>query len=131
MTTRKLSTLFLSLALCAVYGCGKAEVTPIRVTGDMTVSTIPGSEIKLELEANPTTGYAWSVKESEKSGVVSMAREAEYVPSSDRLVGSGGQRIYTFKARRRGEENIVFEYARPWEKGKEPARRYTVLITVR
>jgi len=130
MTIKKLSIALIILALFTAEGCGKSDTAPIRVTGDREVSVRQGAEIKLELEANPTTGYTWRVKEAEEKGVLEMDGDPEYAPASDRI-GSGGIQTYTFKTLRRGRENIILEYVRPWEKGKEPARRYTVLVTVR
>lgn len=129
MNIKRLPITLILLAFLTAQGCGKADTVLVRVTGDREVSVRQGTRIKLELDANPTTGYTWRVKVSEEKGVLEMEGEGEYASLSDR-VGSGGIQTYTFKTLRRGRENIVLEYVRPWEQGKEPARKYTVPVTV-
>lgn len=83
------------------------------------------------LKGNPTTGYSWFVKEVEGKAV---AQDGEVVylkedPATPRP-GQGGVFAVSFRPKNPGKATIRMEYKRPWEKGKEPAKTFTVAIEV-
>lgn len=99
------------------------------MAGDTPVTVKEGQTLELELESNPTTGYIWEVAFPVNKDILRQERENEFVSRSD-LIGAGGVQIFYFKGIKKGKTELVFEYRRPWEKNKDPARRYVVRVSV-
>lgn len=115
--------LVIAVALLAGFavGCGTtSEKTTPTTTPKSTVKTYTaadknitakvGESFVIELEANPTTGYTWSI-----TGPLSPAIEKVsnvYVPAKTdpNVVGSGGMEKWTFKAVSAGDATIQMEY---------------------
>lgn len=122
----KVMTVLFFLAFLA--GCDVPKEISLRLDGDREVTLQKGQDLKVELEANPTTGYSWEILTSD-GGVARAIGEPEYA-SSSAAVGAGGLQTFRVRALSEGKEEIKFRYRRPWEKGKEPAIIYTVHLTV-
>ena len=118
------------LLVCAAFisGCDVPKEISLRLDGDREVTLQKGQDLKVELEANPTTGYSWEILTSD-GGVARAIGEPEYA-SSSAAIGAGGLQTFRVRALSEGKEEIKFRYRRPWEKGKEPAIIYTVHLTV-
>lgn len=86
-----------------------------------------GSEIKLTLDENPTTGYTWNMT---ITGLTVL--DNAYVPSdtSGTMVGSGGTHVWYLKANEEGTATISGIYMREWEKitGNETTFNMTVIV---
>lgn len=87
-----------------------------------------GQRLMLQLRANPSTGYSWEVVSSGQP-VLRQLGEPTYTPDSH-MVGAGGQLQYEFRAEQAGTASLKLAYARPWEKGKEPADTFSVTVVV-
>lgn len=75
----------------------------------------------VELDANPTTGYQWFLKEYDKN-LISLANTT-YIPENPQRIGSGGKTIFTFKIVAKkipDTTKIILIYKRPWEKQSSP-----------
>jgi inhibitor of cysteine peptidase len=76
------------------------------------------SSFVINLPANPTTGYQWSVATFDKD--LLTLSSGMYQKPDTQLIGAGGHMLYTFtlNAGKIYPKNtkIVFKYARPWEK---------------
>ncbi|MFE3797195.1 protease inhibitor I42 family protein [Nocardia tengchongensis] len=141
----------------ALAGCGSSgsnEATPLSATSvAVTTAASPtahaaerigadadGKDVSLEvgqglivtLEANPTTGYAWQVGELDQK-VVKPNGSPDYEQDSnpDGKVGVGGKSVLNFVAAAPGSTTLSLSYMRAWEQGVEPAKRFTVNVTVR
>ena len=104
--------LALLLAGCSLRGGAAAVPAATQVA--------PGDRFDLRLEANPSTGYAWS-----------LGKPLDAAPGgAPPLAGQGGNEIWTFEAVAPGRTTISMFYARPWEKGVAPAKivAHTVLV---
>jgi len=95
------------------------------------VSVTAGQEFLIAIPSNPTTGYSWTAKSS--SGVVTVWGSAYQGPAATAkpLMGAGGEQIFVCKANRPGTAQIMFSYARPWQKGVKAARTMTFAVTVK
>ena len=91
------------------------------------VSVKAGQEFLIALPSNPTTGYSWTAKSS--NGNVTVYGAAYQAPAKA-MPGAGGQQIFVSAANKVGSATITFSYARPWEKGKKPARTMTFSVNV-
>jgi inhibitor of cysteine peptidase len=100
-----------------------------KVTGD-TFETTVGKSFTIALDANPTTGYAWSqsIKDPAVVAYVSDTYNAEV--RDPQVVGGGGTDTFTFKALAKGTTTITLSYARSWE-SVPAAQTRTITVTVK
>lgn len=72
----------------------------------------------ITLAANPTTGFQWTVVEFDKD-LLSLSSSVYQRPDT-KLIGAGGHMLFTFTLNKGKaypqSTNLVFKYARPWEK---------------
>ena len=66
----------------------------------------PLKELKLELTANPTTGYSWEYS-LETEGIVSIKEKSTYL-GSDGIVGAPSLFEYTVKALKDGQTKLNY-----------------------
>lgn len=96
-----------------------------------TIKAPTGKKIEINLKGNPTTGFEWRMVEL-KSDVVKADGKGEYVPDKNNppRVGSGGTFVFKFITAKPGKATLKFEYLRPWEKGRDPAQKFSVNLVV-
>ena len=105
--------------------------TLTEAAGGKTVAAAVGQAITVRLRSNPSTGYSWAKPVLKGTSVV-QSGEMKYTARPARgMVGAGGTAAVPFKAVARGTTTITMHYRRPWEKGKAPARTFTVTIEVK
>jgi len=92
------------------------------------VATV-GHEFKFTLSANATTGYHWQLAQPLDAKLVKLVNN-EYLRPKTKLVGAGGQSVWTFQPLAEGKTEITLDYVRPWEKGVKPVQttNFTVII---
>jgi inhibitor of cysteine peptidase len=97
-----------------------------------TVDVSAGQEILIRLPANRTTGYSWALV-SPDAGKLGRPTGSVYTPDSTAagMAGAGGIESWTFKANQSGEEELRFEYRRPFELDTPPAKTVSFTIRVR
>ena len=83
------------------------------------------SSFVITLEANPTTGYQWSVVSFDKD-LLTLSSSYYQGPDS-KLIGAGGHMLFTFTLNKEKAypktTDLFFSYARPWEKGDTGAKQ--------
>ncbi|MFC1480242.1 protease inhibitor I42 family protein [Candidatus Omnitrophota bacterium] len=126
---KKVTAIFVTIMLIGLAGCAPAGEVQFRATGDSKVNMKTGQMLKIELEANATTGYMWSLGGPDEKGVLSQTGKYKYVRAAVRI-GAGGIQIYNFKALKRGRAELIFEYRRSWEKEKAPTKRYVISVAI-
>ena len=84
--------------------------------------------VVIELEANPSTGYTWTVT-TEGSAVTLSKIENIVEEGKKQLPGAPITQRYTFTVNDIGITTVTFEYARAWESEK-PLRRIVYVICV-
>jgi predicted secreted protein len=72
-----------------------------------------GQTFVIVLDANPTTGYSWSVVDSFGSRIANVG-SAFLRPQSGR-VGAAGKQILLFRATSPGATALTFRYVRPFD----------------
>lgn len=116
--------LVMALAIGIAAGCGSTAkkttptTTPSKKTtvktytvADKNITAKVGETFVIELEANPTTGYQWSITGPLSPAVQKVSNT--YVASkttSTAVVGSGGVEKWTFKGVSAGDALIQMEY---------------------
>jgi inhibitor of cysteine peptidase len=108
---------------------------PVIVTPDdlhRPVDLEVGQQLIVRLPSNPTTGYRWSLA-APVTGVLKLDGAAGFEPSpSGRgLVGAPGHEVWRFRAMKRGQGTVRFEYRRSWEKDVPPTRALSFTATVK
>lgn len=87
----------------------------------------PLKELKLELTANPTTGYSWEYS-LETEGIVSIKEKSTYL-GSDGIVGAPSLFEYTVKALKDGQTKLTFVNRRSFEENSTiEQREYQILV---
>ncbi len=93
------------------------------------VRLAPGDELVVQLPANETTGYEWTLAEMDED-VLQQIGEPGYVPDQPVAPGSGGTSVWEFQAADPGETALRLEYAASYESDPEPAEVFKVAVIV-
>ena len=110
-----------------------APVTDVAVLHDFDAGILlevnSGETFRIELPANRTTGYEWSITGALDASIVDL-HDSHYLPEGNRP-GAGGVSVWDFVARAPGTTLVTLGYARPWEKDVAPAKSLTYRVHVR
>jgi inhibitor of cysteine peptidase len=120
------------LLLASGCAAGQGAAGEVRLGGSDDggqVTLRPDQVLAVGLESNPTTGYGWETAGLDTS-ILRQLGEADYQPQSN-LLGGGGVQTFHFQAVRAGQTTLELIYHRPWEKGVEPLKTFSVQVTVR
>jgi inhibitor of cysteine peptidase len=98
-----------------------------NVHGQLSVAA--GQNFNITLASNPTTGYHWELAAPLDEAVVKLVA-SEYKSPDTRMLGAGGQEIWTFRAVGRGQTVVQLKYVRPWEKDVAPIKTATYEVLV-
>jgi len=121
---KKLIALFLfALLTLAVSVAATADV-------DVVVHEKLHKKFEIALAANPTTGYGWQLDGKLDPKLLKLVGSRYSGPRS-KLVGAGGEELWTFQAVGRGKSRIGLRYVRPWEKDGKPARNCVYEIVIK
>ena len=90
-----------------------------------------GRTFIVALNSNPTTGYAWTLKDAGDGQVVTKVVDFYQNEASgdEPLVGQGGRHYWQFKALQAGSAPLQLVYARPWE-SVQPAQVFNLTVMV-
>jgi len=129
-----------ALSMALLSGCSKpadtsgsgsgAKTGPVVVTtadADKTVTAAPGQTLEVVLDANPSTGYTWTIASAPEF----LKSEGEPVFASEGAsgaVGSGGKQTMKFSVTAAGTGSLSLNYVRPWEAGVAPAETFKVEV---
>ncbi len=94
-----------------------------------TLKLAVGQPAIIELEANPSTGYSWTVDTQASSNLSILRiddRGFSQSPDGQRLMGAPGVHRWSVQATRPGNASISFIYRRPFE--TSVARRHEVEV---
>lgn len=124
------------LATGLMAGCGSTakqsdetdKKMPGNVTGESKEVKVE-DEFKVELESNPTTGYEWKTTTRPDAAILGLTGD-EYIAPQSSMSGAPGMHVFRFKALKAGKTNMVFGYARSWEKKEPPAKTHSVSVVV-
>ena len=118
------TSLFFSLVLLAfAVSAADQDSKPITV--------MTGQTFNVTLASNPTTGYSWALAKPLDPKLLTLVTNIYQRPET-RLVGAGGQEVWTFKADGGvGRTDIALKYVRPWETNVPPVQttNFVVLIS--
>lgn len=127
----------LAFGVLALGGCGlifgqsNKPVMLGEADNGSSIQVKPQAYLVVELESNPSTGYAWQVV---SPGPLRQDGEPEYVapkqdPNNPTVGGAGTQR-FNFVADESGSGQLRLEYRRSWETTAPAEKTWTVSISV-
>jgi predicted secreted protein len=90
-----------------------------------SIDVAVGDEFVVALAATPSTGYVWTAAGNPDVSFVSTRQVA-----GGSQPGAQGTQELTFEGRRAGESQLVFTYARSFEKSAPPAKTAKLPLTV-
>jgi predicted secreted protein len=96
-------------------------------THQVHLSLKVGDTLRVVLPSTPSTGYSWHVA---GGNTMLKATASSNTPGAQKNVGAAGRQTLVFTAAASGQHDLILDYSRPWEKGKPPARQYTIGVTV-
>ena len=103
-----------------------------RLTKAFNTATVrKGETFRVELEANPTTGYLWDMRLKAGKATLVSQEYTSGAPPGSLVIGSGGVETFVFRAEETGQIQLEAEYSRPWEKNAKSAVTQRFDITVR
>lgn len=94
------------------------------------IAATVGKEFKITLQGNPTTGYEWVLAKAPDQKLAKLLR-SEFKRLDSRLVGAGGDMVWTFQALAEGKTQMELNYIRSWEKGEKPAQTTNFVVLIR
>ncbi len=126
---RKTHLLACLAVLLALTACGPATVTLTASDSGGQIKVKTGDLIVIQLEGNPSTGYAWETRDLD-AAMFELVGEPEFKSDSPDLIGAGGTLTLTFKALKAGTATLNLVYHRPWETDVEPLDTFSITVTV-
>lgn len=89
-----------------------------------------GHTATLSLDANPSTGYAWTGLVLGGDAVQLDSAEGAYIPDDQTaaMTGAGGQTQYAVTAVKPGRSILTFDYRRSWEDTALEQRVYLAVV---
>ena len=105
---------------------------PLEITQDENGTTQDvqiGQDVRIALDANPTTGYQWGVI-GQVAAQLERIGEPLFTPASDAL-GAKGTEVWTFVARSAGEGTLKMKYWRSFEPTVPAFAKFRVVLRVK
>jgi inhibitor of cysteine peptidase len=113
-----------------VTGLALVWLAAAQAGGSKPVAATVGKEFKITLQCNPTTGYQWVLAKAPDEKLAKLLR-SDYKRPDSKLVGAGGDMVWTFRALTEGQTQVELNYVRPWEKGVKPAQTTNFVVLIK
>lgn len=107
-----------------------ASVTLSDKDNHGTVDLTTGELLIVQLPANPSTGYAWTVN-GDPAPLKLVKHFHLRSKEESGMVGAPQTAVFEFKATSAGAATLTLLYRRSWEYNVPPAKIFTVLVKVR
>jgi predicted secreted protein len=95
------------------------------------IDIVRGERVIVRLASNRTTGYSWALLTSGSDALTSLASEYTQVVDPEGKPGAPGVESWYFQAKGSGQQELRFEYRRPWERNVPAAKSTNYTIRVR
>ena len=131
----------LAAMVVVVAGCGlfksapKPPPPPVTVSAAQTGTSVElaaNQDLVVRLPSNPSTGYRWIYVEPKDAVLrVDGPSTFETTQTAGAAAGAGGTEIWKLAPLKPGQQQLRFEYRRPWEQGGAPSQIATYAVTVK
>lgn len=127
---RWIALALLGLALAACSGAAPA-VTLTEADNGKAVQLSQGQMLTVQLAANATTGYGWTLPERPDAGVLQFVKQEYQSPGATDppRAGAGGVATLQFRATGKGTATVKLVYRQPWQ-GGSVGQEYNLTVTV-
>ncbi len=124
--------LVIVVGVALAAGCSSSSSpTKTYTKSDTSITAGAGQQFIIQLDSNPTTGYAWNITNTLDTAVVKKVRSVYIANQTAKgVVGSGGVEKWTFEGVAKGTATIEMGYARSFEKGVPPVQTATFKVTI-
>ena len=123
----KKSIFILLFSIFPLTACNEVHLT-MKDSGK-TIKASPGTLISIVLVSNRSTGYSWR-NISYDHAIIESVGDPEYKKNEKGLVGAPGEVVFTFKALRNGQTDMVMEYGSSHETDKEALKKFSIKVVV-
>lgn len=137
MKLRILPVVILGICLLLISSCTTSHDYNLSVTcedfednpnNESEFTLEVGDKIRIELCANPSTGYTWDYEMTEDNVV--MEEDHDFDEPEGDVVGATGIEFWTFEAVNSGNTEITMEYTPPGAGNTEDSWTLVMTITV-
>ncbi|GLW36212.1 protease inhibitor I42 family protein [Pectobacterium actinidiae] len=87
-----------------------------------------GKEVKLSLEANPTTGYSWMLESLPSELILVSSAYQQSKDCKEGMVGCGGEQTFYFIGKKSGKGTLTLIYGQPFDKSTWKEHKVSVEI---
>lgn len=118
--------------LAAEGAAGAEKSVPkdaVFLEGEKCEITTLDSVVAVKLESNPTTGYSWQCKVSNKKALQLVDSIYEAEETAKNVVGAGGHQYFVFTPKKTGTVKLTFSYVQAGSKTVEKKQVVTVKVT--
>ena len=118
-----------------VVACRSQSPHPIMVVevveqdAGKTIQVPIGRTIRVILDGNPTTGYAWEATSVDAS-ILNQVGKPSFTSDSS-AIGSGGKMTFNFQTIGSGETVLRLIYHRSFERDQPPLKTFEVTLVVK
>ncbi len=133
---RETAGMLATAMLLILYALGAAGChgtpSPVELTqadSGTSQEVAVGQELRITLDANPSTGYRWAV-DGRLPEQLEQRGEPRYTAGSSAL-GAGGTEVWTFAGKQAGAGSLRLKYWRSFEPTVAPIATFAVNVRVR
>jgi inhibitor of cysteine peptidase len=108
---------------------GEKPVTLTEKDTGGSVKLTKGALLEVKLPSTAGTGYTWQIVKNNPEQLVLQGR-SQIIRPDKKVVGGKQTQLFRFKAEWVGTSDLEIVYRRPFEKGKTPAKTFSVTVTI-
>jgi inhibitor of cysteine peptidase len=113
-------------------GLGAGESKPRTLTDKDTGTTVKlakGAILEVKLPTTAGTGFTWQIVKNNPEQLALQGR-SKIIRPEKKIIGGKQTQVFRFKGEWLGTSDLEIVYRRPFEKGKAPAKTFSVTVTI-
>jgi inhibitor of cysteine peptidase len=141
MTTK---TILISVMMCmnllvsTTFSQVQPKQAPKATTQTLTIAdnnkvvrVSTGTTLVIQLEENPSTGYAWHFQNLNAKAFKTLDDQIVSKPENKDLNGAPSTRTITLKAQTKGKHHLILNYYRGWENPNTATQTFKLTINAK
>ena len=104
------------------------QITLTEKDNDTKPKLSLGDQLVVYLETQPGTGFSWVIAQNNKDQLTLLSKVLLENPNM--VPGGKTIQVFTFRAAAAGKSDLELYYKRPFEKDKEPAKKFKASVTI-
>ena len=125
----KLLIIITTAILILISGCSNNQAIYKEADNNRFVFVKNNIGFRIELKANPTTGYNWYMDQLDDQ-LFTIVESGYNSPIEKNKVGVGGVNYWVVKPLQKGTSQIRMKYYRPWEGDKSIVKTFNLKVDV-